>query len=231
MRPPIFLLIVLLSLTTACSADSNLADDSDVSADARKPAEVVETVAADSGSGTDAKGLHEPGKPFDSKYVPFVEPIGGPAVYVTRVGAGEPKENLAFYVFASKLGSIAGMAFYLEYDPEVVELVKSVPLANLGAEQSVFTKSIAKELEPGLLTFGVARFCKAKSPWGAADQCGGRTIEEPVPVMSVEFKMKGPGQSPLRFTKARRLIRRPDRSLGEATWIGGTVRVDQDTGR
>ena len=231
MRPHIFLLIVFLGFTMACSADSTSVDGSDLTPDTGEPGEVVEEVAEDSSAGTDAKGLHEPGKPFDSKYVPFVEPISGPAVYVTRVGAGEPHENLAFYVFVSKLGSIAGMAFYMEYDPEVVELVKSVPLANLGAEQAVFTKSIAKELEPGLLTFGVARFCKAKSPWGGADQCGGRTIEEPVPVLSVEFKMKGPGQSPLRFTEARRLIRRPDRSLVEATWIGGTVRVDQDTGR
>ncbi len=230
MRPLYIVLILLFSLATACSSDPSPSGTPDIGVDSRQSTDILETRGEDSAGGGETATHHEPGKPFDSKYVPFVEPIGGPVVYVTRVGAGEPKQNLAFYVFASNLGSIAGMAFYLEYDPEVVELVKSVPLANLGAEQAVFTKSVAKELEPGLLTFGVARFCKAKSPWGGADQCGGRTIDEPVPMMSVEFKMKGPGQSPLRFTEARRLIRRPDRSLVEATWIGGTVRIDHDNG-
>lgn len=231
MRPETCLVMLLLFFVSACSGDSTVAGDAaaDVGYDSVAPVEVLETRGGDSVSETKARP--RPGKPFDSKYVPFAEPIPGPRVYVTRVGAGNPDENVAFYVFASQLGSIAGLAFYIEFDPEVVDLVKAVPLANLGAEQSVFTKSVAKELEPGLVTFGVARFCKAKSPWGGSEQCGGRTVDEPVPMMSLEFKMKSPGQSPLRFLETRRIIRRPDRSLVEATWIGGTVHVDQDKWR
>jgi hypothetical protein len=159
------------------------------------------------------------------RFEPTVEPPPVAAFSISRVDNPQ-QEYVTLYVHAADLGLTAGMAFYVEYDPQILEFKKGTPLANLGAETGIFTKGVIKQMEPGLLSFGAARFCEAKLPWGGIDQCGGKEIASSIPVLSLEFKMKSPGQSPIRFPEEHRLLRRPDHSPFAATFIGGTVRVD-----
>lgn len=168
------------------------------------------------------------GKPaLSGLYSPFVELPEGAAVHL-KLSGGNAGNQVSFNVYAGGLGTVAGIAFYVEYDAKMMEFKEAVPTANLGSGVGISTKTVVKMLEPGLLTFGAARFCETKIPWGSYDQCGGKVVDEPAPLVALYFKLKTKGESPLRFPDRHRLIRRPDHSLVNASWIGGAFRVTPD---
>jgi hypothetical protein len=174
----------------------------------------------------------DPGPPpeplYESAFEPFADlPPEGPAIFLTRTEVNGPN-LVTFFVRARGLGNIAGLAFYLEYDPELLRLEGGQNHLSLGNSGPYFTVHVLKELEPGLVTFGVARFCKDKLPWGSVDQCGGSDVNDEEPVMSVTFQLQEEGQAALRFPKAHVRLVRPDRSLVPAAWIGGTLSVRKE---
>ena len=162
-------------------------------------------------------------------FSPFMEvPVtsDGPTVFLAESGDDPNGPSLAtFDVYARNLGLVGGLAFYLEFDPASLTLVAWKPEVDMGSSGPYITKAIFREIRPGVVTFGAARFCHDKLPWGSVDQCGGVTLDSDVLLGSLTFELHGEGQSALRFPKSHTLIRRPDRSVVEAQWIGGSVAV------
>jgi hypothetical protein len=163
-------------------------------------------------------------------FEPFADEAGtdGPVLFLEAVPHDGPG-MLSVRVNAANLGSTAGLAFYLEFDPEILtfEMVEShLSLDDGGGTFSpYFTRAMSRPMRPGIVSYGAARFCKAKIPWGSLDQCGGKELAGPVAVATFTFSMKAPGQSAIRFPGNHRLIRRPDHSPVQAQWIGGTIRL------
>lgn len=147
-------------------------------------------------------------------------------VYVTSATLNGP-DLITLRIRARNLGSTAGIAFYLEYDPEFLEYDNATAVVAMDSGgNAYFDRSVAKEMSPGKVTFGVARFCKAKIPWGSVDQCGGVAIDTDTEIVALTFKLKQTGQTSVRFPAEHTLIRRPDRSSVKAKWVGGRIDID-----
>ncbi len=159
-------------------------------------------------------------------YDGFSLPDSQPAIYLVPNKVNGPN-LVTFFVKAKGLGKLAGAAFYLAYDSEFLRYDNGLNHLNFGDSGPYFTADAVKELEPGRLTFGAARFCKDKIPWGSTDQCGGIDIDEETTVAAFTFELIGKGQGSLRFPAANTLLLRPDRSSVEAAWIGGSFIVEE----
>ena len=147
---------------------------------------------------------------------------------IYMVASDANKGGVTLTVMAGQLGKVAGLAFTLNYDPASLKLLKATSLMDLGKATAIETRSIAREGLPGMLAFGVARFCTAKMPWGKADQCGGVAVDDPVPVAEFRFELLKEGTSGVFFDQSSTLIRRPDRSAVVAHWINGNVLVGRE---
>lgn len=224
MRPLPVALFVLMIVTACSSSSSN---------DELPALDVIAELAIEEDSSTESPGPADLYTPLPAKpkllaaYAPFIDLPEGPAIQL-KMGGATVGGQVSFNVYAAALGAVAGLAFYVEYDPELMEFKEAVPTVNLGSSIGVSTRSVVKMLEPGLLTFGAARFCETKIPWGGFDQCGGHDLEEPTSVVALYFQMKSDGEAPLRFPERKRLIRRADHSMVQAAWIGGAFRVSPE---
>jgi len=173
----------------------------------------------------------EPVEVLGCNFAAFSQPSEeSPVVYLTQ-GPLDGPDLLKLRVRANHLGMVAGIAFYLEYDPEYLQFESSTTVISFDEEDSpwgspYFTQSVVKQLQPGVLTYGVARFCKDKIPWAGVDQCGGKEIEHDIFVASFTFALKRAGKTSVRFPGRHALIRAPNRTAVKADWVGGSVNID-----
>lgn len=159
-------------------------------------------------------------------YDGFSQPLEDePAIYIVPGMINGPN-LVTFFVRARHLGLLAGAAFYLQYDPALLRFDNGKSSLDLGDSGPYFTTSVLKEMVPGSVSFGVARFCKDKIPWGSTDQCGGGEVNEDIEVASFTFELITPGTGSLGFPKAHALLLRPDRTSVEARWIGGSFLLE-----
>lgn len=149
---------------------------------------------------------------------------GAPSIYI-ETGKVNGPNLVTFFVMASNLGQIAGASFYLRYDAQVLRFDNGKGVVDFGSSGPYFTASAIKELAPGLVTFGAARFCKDKIPWGSTDQCGGVEIVEEVALAALTFEIVADGNGTLSFPEPNTLLLRPDRTAAEAAWISGSLVV------
>jgi len=210
-------LAALLLLVASCSGNEPGSSTPDGSGE---PRELSQPEPEDRVAGSDV-GPAEPvlqalAAPF------FVPPEESPAIWLEAPSPNGPGV-ITFHVWGRNLGLIAGAAFYVEYDPTMMRLVGSLNRAGLGDDGLSFTRAVIQELSPGRITYGVARFCNFKIPWGSVDQCGGITWESPTQMLSLTFELLAPGQSAVRFPKAHAVVRRPDRSIPAVSFVGATV--------
>lgn len=168
--------------------------------------------------------LQEQDPVYSSSFTAFSDAPDGPALYLQRIGPVGTNE-VAYYVMGKGLGLVAGLAFYLEYDPEILDFQSGAGMVDLGDDTAIFTRSVVSELAPGTASFGAARFCEAKMPWGNNDQCGGEELNGETKLLQFNLKLLSKGHSPLRFPPENILIRGPDRSLVQPALVGGTVVV------
>jgi hypothetical protein len=221
MRPLAVPLFALMAVTACSSSTSN---------NEMPVLDVAADLVFEEDAGLESPDLSDLSTPPPTKpkllgaYAPFMSLPEGPAIQL-KMGGTSVGGQVSFNVYAAALGKVAGVAFYVEYDPELMEFKEAVPTVNLGSSIGVSTKTVVKMLEPGLLTFGAARFCETKIPWGPFDQCGGHDLEEATSLVALYFQMKRDGEAPLRFPERKRLIRRPDHSMVKAAWIGGAFRI------
>ena len=220
LRSLILLLLMMLPIVSGCSSTATTADiespDLSETKDTGPQAEPDSKIP-------DQQAQPGPLQTYFSLFGPV--PDDGPIVFVEHTKVNGP-DIVSMFVKARNLGMIAGVAFYIEYDPELLELYISDNKVDFGdGSGPYFTVDIVKEIEPGVITFGVARFCKSKIPWGSTDQCGGVQLDEEAPLLALTFKLKQKGSTPVRFPASHTLIRRPDRSPVEPVWIGGKLDV------
>ncbi len=217
--------LFLLSMVAACSSPASTDSLPDVRGDSEAPGDGP--LAAD--SSVLEVGIDSLAEPLHGLwYSGFSQPgAGTPSVFITTSKINGPN-LVTFFVKAGNLGQVAGVAFYLRYDSEYLRFDNAKSVVNFGDSGPYFTASAAKELTPGLVTFGAARFCKDKIPWGSTDQCGGIDIGEKITLASFTFEIVGSGTGSLRFPEANTLLLRPDRTTADAAWIGGSyVIIDE----
>jgi len=163
---------------------------------------------------------------FRMWYDGFSNPPAGPTLFLEPNSVNGPN-LITLFVMAKDLGDLAGTAFYVAYNTELLRFSNGQNLLNFGDSGPYFTSNVVKELSPGVLTFGAARFCKDKIPWGSTDQCGGIEVGEAVKVAALTFELLGSGSGSLRFPKGHTLLLRPDRTAVEAKWIGGSFIIEE----
>jgi hypothetical protein len=184
-------------------------------------ADVAAEVMPDTTVEPEAEPLPPPGM-----FLPFGEPPGdGTPTIFLRSTSGNGPGMVRVEAVGRNLGKIAGVAFYLEFDPSALTSSMAKTSLIMSDASPYFTVARVKEIRPGIISFGAARFCKDKMPWGAVDQCGGRDIVEDTVLMEAAFTLLGSGDSPLRLPPARIVIRRPDRSRVEPVPVGGIIRA------
>jgi hypothetical protein len=216
--PRLFRLLLLLCLFTACSSSANSVSLEDVTQSDLTSGDLAQNELAPSPD-VASQPL------FGIWYDGFSLPGAGPALYL-EVNKINGPNLVTLFVKAKELGDVAGVAFYLTYDAESLRFVSGLNHLNFGDSGPYFTASAVRELEPGRITFGAARFCKDKIPWGSTDQCGAIEVVDATTVAALTFELVGKGQGSLRFPDSNTLLVRPDRSSVEAVWIGGTFVVE-----
>ena len=215
--------LMVLFLLAACGSDPSTPLDSSVG----------EEISADVATAADAADLvPDSSVDTDVPEIPLVKNVdfqvagyesAGPAVFLQKI-AGAPGE-LRLAVFARQLGLIGGMAGTLEYDSSVLNFLGGEIVVDLGSSGPYATQGMVGATGNGALSFGVARFCEDKSPWGDPDQCGGDQIADAEQIVLLRFELLEQGATSLRFVPDSGLIRRPDRTRVHPTWIGGTAVV------
>jgi hypothetical protein len=220
--PSLFPLAIAAALATACSADAPASADMAQTADTAVPDSVDSDIAVQS------EVVPPPAPIFRAWYDAFLSvPEPGPAVYLSTTEINGPN-LVTLFVKGRDLGLIAGLAFYLEYDPAIMRLEAYESHVDLGNSGPYFTQSVTHELSAGKITYGAARFCKAKIPWGSTDQCGGQEIVEETTIATFTFALLKPGESMVRFPQTHTLVRRPDRERVTPAWVGGTLVVHEE---
>jgi len=144
--------------------------------------------------------------------------------------ASEPGQ-VVVTVVAANLGEVAGLAFTLAYDDQELELLDQLNALDLeGSSSYAQTRFIFKPMGPGLVSFGVARFCTGKSPWGPSDQCGGVKLNDESPIASFKFRLlASSGTTPLSFKQGTTLIRRPNREAVRAHFVNAVLAIQEVT--
>ncbi len=220
-RPwPAILPVVLLLASTSCSSPKVEAGPDATEVTPPDAAEVDVPQSPDVPVEPDVPVLPPPGA-----FLPFGQaPDDGTPTVFLRSTSGNGPGMVRVEAVGRNLGKVAGVAFYLEFDP--TSLSPSMTETNLIMSDAnpYFTVSRVEEIRPGIISFGAARFCKDKMPWAGVDQCGGRDINEDTVLMEAAFNLLVPGESALRIPTARIVIRRPDRTRVEPIPVGGTVR-------
>lgn len=161
--------------------------------------------------------------PLEARLTPSGEPQN--AAYFSLELVSFEDDEATIQVVAHGLGKVAGLAFTLQWEPQNLEFLGVQNLAQLGSSGAIETRSVSRVIQPGVLSFGAARFCLAKMPWGKVDQCGGVALDEDTPVAQFSFKVLSPGLMPLVFDADTSLVRRPDRSSVAVHWLNATLRV------
>lgn len=164
--------------------------------------------------------------PAPGEFVPFGTPPadGTPTIFL-RSTPGNGPAMVRVEAVGRNLGKIAGVALYLEFDPTAIASTMTETDISMSDANPYFTVSRVDEIRPGVISFGAARFCKDKMPWGGVDQCGGREIVEDTVLMEAAFNLLAEGETALRLPQARIVIRRPDRTRVEVVPVGGMVRA------
>lgn len=226
------LLVSLLLLASGCS-DGGTAREKDLTASGDAlPDSARADILADLES-PDTRPVPDTTHPDDTL------PDALPPLTAELVLAGEPQSTahaslelrssdggeIVVEVVAHGLGKVAGLAFGLQWPAANLELLAVQSLAQLGSSGAIETRSVSRVIQPGRLSFGAARFCLAKMPWGKVDQCGGVELNEDSPVARLTFRVITPGLLPLVFDSSASLVRRPDRSPVSVHWLNATLRV------
>jgi len=165
-------------------------------------------------------------RPAPGAFVPFGEPPadGTPTIFL-RSTAGNGPGMVRIEAVGRNLGKIAGVALYIEFDPAALTASMTETDLSMSDANPYFTIAKVEEIRPGVISFGAARFCKDKMPWGSVDQCGGREIVKDTVLMEAAFNLLSEAETALRMPQARIVIRRPDRSRVEAVPVGGMVQA------
>jgi hypothetical protein len=150
-----------------------------------------------------------------------------PVLFLVESEVSEPG-SIVVGVYGRQLGTVAGVAFYIQYDPERLKPTDLVTRGDFGNVAGVNTKQIAGVLRPGVISYGGARFCEEKSPWEPAS-CGGVPILNATEFLSVRFKALTPGDAVLSLPSSSVLVRSHDYSSVLTRQVGGTLRVSEVT--
>jgi len=219
------LIVVIAAVLGACSGGDGVGgkvgDSASDAAETEEQEAPAREVVADVSGGEPDSGERTLEGAFDAFRAPAES---GASVWLEPIEVNGP-DLVSLKVMARGLGGFAGVAFHLEYSPGTVSFKMGEADVDLGDSGPYFTQSVLRELEPGLLIFGVARFCKDKMPWGGIDQCGNAEPGDPVQIATLTFDLKTEGESILRFSAGHGLIRKADRSRVSAEWIGGRLEV------
>jgi len=224
--------VSVLAALLVCGGCLGCASGTDsVPADVREDIVSTDVPVADLGIPEDATDLRKELPDVATTYSLSFQPAGyvtdQPVLFLVESPAPDPG-TILLGVYGRQLGTVAGVAFYLEYDPARVEPVDFLKRADFGSGAAVSTEQIAGVLRPGVISYGGARFCDEKNPWESTS-CGGVPILNATEFLSVRFKALAPGDALLSLPSSSVLVRAGDYASVPTVQVGGTLRVSEVT--
>lgn len=146
--------------------------------------------------------------------------VASPAITVAASLAGD--DRVIVTVAAQQVPNVFGVAFHLEYDPSILEWVKTTtmdPLTNADANGAYVSRIVS----PGVFAYGGARFGSVSKTEATGKPKTGLTLLTGA-LCDIEFRILTTGQSPLLFSDLRRDLRHT-KTADPTNWIGGLLAV------
>lgn len=131
-------------------------------------------------------------------------------------------DMLVATVSAHALTKVFGIAFHVEFDDALLELIDAQPA-------DVMTNTLANGVygaslrSPGIVVYGGARFHNAADN-GAPVNYTGVNLDG-IDLLTLTFRIKGEGTSALHFAEQGRSVRNEELKWESASWVGGTLAV------
>jgi hypothetical protein len=236
MRSP-FRALLFAAVAAAGTGFGGCSDDSGAASTAPKPdASAVETdsgtadTADTSSAEPDTVETPDPDVPvepptptYEGSFAPDEpSPTGASIVAEVDASAGA---SVTVRVRARGLADVLGVAFRLQFDPQVLQYA-SGEASDALSDAAAKGYAMASESKPGEIVYGHARFSPPSDHWYAPPELSGAAIDDAV-LLTLTLDVVAAGTSPITFAPLSRDVRDSASEQIPVTWSGGTLSLTE----